>query len=97
MHECTYCCGRGFYGPVHAHTGESEGMWIERMKCIDCKGMGEWDDAHMARHIEGQKHRRERLARGENLYDCAIRLRVTPAQLAAFERGRAALPSPEAK
>ncbi len=86
--KCPLCKGtKQIYG--HANTGpdSSKHRW-EMQPCLTCKGTGEVDDDYHNRVAAGMQMRMERLARGESLYDAAIRMGISSSELSARETGR---------
>lgn len=88
---CRYCDGRGYVGPVHVNRGSLGSEWLDRIECTHCGETGQWDEEHVAMYEEGQRHKRDRVMRGETLREAAARLGLTPGQLSSFETGRSAL------
>lgn len=81
---------------AHFNTGEDSAghHWKEvTIPCGVCKETGKVSVAVANRFHEGRSHMKERVANGETLYHAARRLGVTPAQLSAYEHGKADLPT----
>lgn len=93
---CQTCRGAGEIGPVHVNRGDQPHEWRENMTCVDCGGAGSWDMARWERWQVGRRHRQERIARDESMYECARRLGVEASDISEFEHGRKHLPTPPA-
>lgn len=63
------------------------------MSCRVCDSTGVVSDEINKRWYSGRLHRDARVQRGETLFHAAQRLRVSPAQLSAYEHGFADLPT----
>ncbi len=86
---CKRCDGAGQIGPIHVHKADGKHEWRESMPCPDCDGTGQWSAERLELYERGQRHRDHRIMRGESLREAAKRLGISPAQLSAFEQGKA--------
>lgn len=96
---CAACNGNHTRtGPVHHNTGpDSSGhYWTEETSiCHVCEGRG-WNYlARQAAYLEARRSRDARVARGETMYDAALRLGIRTSELSGHESGRTGLPPHE--
>lgn len=87
-HTCPACRGaKG--GLAHMNTGpdSSKHRW-GHMDCLTCGGAGEVSAEHMKFIEDGAQVRKERMERGETLYEASRRLGMSSAELSGLETGR---------
>jgi hypothetical protein len=88
---CANCNGTG-KGNAHIHVnrGSYEHKWLRQI-CGQCRGSGK-DKVRTDESIKaGISFRKERIARGERIFDTAARLGISCADVSAIDRGNAVL------
>lgn len=84
--KCPTCLGEK---EVFAITVKSSGeRGTGMVRCVTCGGSGEVSADYPVRLAEGRSFAKQRIERGENLFECSRRLGVSTAELSAFENGR---------
>lgn len=93
---CPSCNGEKEHrGIAFFNTGEDSSGHKQAAVAIECQlcaGAGKVTQMVAQRHAVGRKHREDRIALNESLYEAAKRLGVRPAELSACEHGFRDLP-----
>jgi hypothetical protein len=85
---CPECNGTGrTKGPVHINRGDHPHEWRESMKCFCCRGVRYISQAHWDARERGAELRKERIARGESLFEASKRQGISSSELSRIERG----------
>lgn len=81
---CPRCGGRRGSECFYDSEAGSGVRWVE---CSFCSGLGEVDEAAIARFRDGQSQRAARIAAGISLRERAKELGISPASLSRMESG----------
>lgn len=88
-HVCGKCKGSGrTAGPVHINRGDQPHEWVDSLPCFYCDGVGRVNDDKFAALQLGEHFRKQRIARGESVFEASKRLGLSPAELSGLERGK---------
>jgi len=86
---CPECDGTGrTKGPVHINRGDQPHEWVDSLPCFCCSGARTISDDYWDARQRGAELRKERLARGESLFEAAKRQGVSPSEISRQERGK---------
>jgi len=86
MSDCKFCEGSGTVECFF--DGPSVSGFLTKAKCPECNGAGVVDAEYFQRKERGKDLRKDRVSRGESLFDCAQRLGISTEKLSSMECGR---------
>ena len=87
---CPHCDGRGSNAAFvcFADNSGQRSRYYEAIRCSLCGGTGQVSKQTAEWVAAGREHYAIRIARGESLRECAVRMGIRAAELSAMEHGR---------